>query len=910
MSTREQIDLGREILTRRKLEEEKQTAFPAFSRVVLTDSTGNQHVFWLVEKFAGALRIDRSWTGTAMGGTVPMSALAEGNVVSKNGVFGLVLDEYGERVGHEIPLPKRLRDRWEADSAVVSGCTHYIPRWDDGINGSMEIDPGVSLNFSSLKKFIQELEGLVGERPDVEVDVGAIEEELRAQKRRIQEFHRKKRERIRHIITSAALRNQPKLAAAQILVKQRHMLNGHVIIEGGPGTGKTTTLLDRIGLLTSSTIGDHMPTLSDAAVNRLKNPSTAYRLFTPTELLVQYLKEAMNAKGLVADSSKLTTWREYRDKLSQQMGLLTADTATSRFEKDRRAYRTESRTFDVQTNEWQTFVSVICRTFVEFVSRRHRRILEINAAASDNPMFVRDVQDHVAEVHEARSLADLIDKFHSLYVYGNELSRQAYNEGMVSLQAAATDLHARIRSHEEVRSGLLNALIDLQRDPSGREGIRSLDGDTDGVSIGRAGIDGDSDQDVELVDRVARSLLRKLALRKGLLRVRLTKRERTMYDHVSEWIDDEVIDGIAPKLLTGLLRAPCSGPGANVVTQVASYYIWLRRNHFTGRLYAFLHSESRERLARTGIPKGKTIGPDEMDLMLFLQLWLLRVSRGTVSGGRATTAKLSEVYEDSIRELVGIDEATDFSPVQLACMAMSANPAYECVTLCGDLMQRMTAFGLRTWEEYESVAEEIGVASVHRASLDVSYRQSYRLRSVTGRLYEKATGSVAPTRSAYRPSELDPPPLLHKGIDVQDCADWIAGRIIEIRRNYDEHRKIPTIAILVSSESSVDTIAQAVEEAPSLGSNIDVDPCRNGIILGQGSSVRVFNVKHIKGLEFEAAFFHDMGAIADRFPERVENLLYVGLSRASLYLGITTIGGLPGVLDPLVDDFGDGDWSV
>ena len=138
----------------------------------------------------------------------------------------------------------------------------------------------------------------------------------------------------------------------------------------------------------------------------------------------------------------------------------------------------------------------------------------------------------------------------------------------------------------------------------------------------------------------------------------------------------------------------------------------------------------------------------------------------------------------------------------------------------------------------------------------------------------------------------------------------MARRVVEIRRSYDDHRVIPTIAVLVPDESSVNIVAQALEEAPALGGNVEIDRCHNGRVLGDGASVRIFNVEHIKGIEFEAAFFHDMGVIAARFPELAEKLLYVGVSRASLYLGITAIGGVPPVLDPLVGELADGDWAV
>ncbi len=918
MTVEQQIGAGQKILARREVERKSYTPFPAFSRVVLEDTVGEQHVFWLVERTVGDLRVVRTWSGTAVGGVVEMTALDEGNVVSKNAPFGLLLDEYGERLGDQVLLPGGFQEEWGVATATVIGCTHYIPRADDAINGSMYVEAGDPLNFASLKAFVGQLKELTAEfdvTPGLEAEIGAIEALRQDRERRIRAFMKAKRDRIRHVITNAALRNQPKLDSEQLRVKQLQILDGQVIIHGGPGTGKTTTLLDRISFLTDQTIREHVPDLSDAALDRLTDPATAYRLFTPNELLVHYLNEAMNTKGLLADTSKLTTWRRYRDQLARQMGLLTADPEKSRFVKDREAFQIESRTFDVQADEWQAFVTTLCETFAEFVSRRHRRILKIEANASHNPVLVRKVQDRLAEAGRARGLSELMRIFQSLYARANEPATEAHGEGMDGLKVLATRLHARILADKRVHTRLVAALVELRGDQSDREdsGLEA-DGD-ESLDAAQAGewekaSDERANEDIELINRLARSLLRKLAIRRGLAGVRLTNLEQTMLDHVQVWIDDQAVEALAPKLLTGLVRSSCAGPDRNVVDQVGLFYLWLRRTHFAGRMNAFLHPDLRDRLAESGTPKGKSIGPDELDLVLFLQLWLLRLRRAAPSLQRSATSNLSKVFEYSLREIIAVDEATDFSPIQLACMAMSANPEYDCVTLSGDLMQRMTDFGLRRWEEYESVAKEVGVAPVHRSGLQVSYRQSHRLLAVTTRLYEVSTGSVAPARSPYPPSEHDPPPLLHVGTDLQDCADWMARRVVEIRRSYDDHGEIPTIAVLVPDESSVDTLAQALEEAPSLGGNIEIDRCHNGRVLGEGASVRIFNVEHIKGLEFEAAFFHNMGAISARFPKLAEKLLYVGLSRASLYLGITTIGGVPQVLDPLVADLVDGDWSA
>ena len=909
----QQMDAGNDILARREAERDARVAFPAFSRVVLEDSAGQQHVFWLVERVFGDLQIRRTWTGTATGGTVAETALDEGNVVSKNAVLGLFLDEYGERVGEEVFLPDGLRKKWEVETATVTGSTHYIPRGGDAVNGSMYVEADAPLNFVSLKQLVAELKDLIREldlTPTLEAEIDAIKAQMQERERLVQAFREAKRVRIRHVITSAALRNQPKLDSTQLQVKRLQILDGQVVIHGGPGTGKTTALLDRITLLTErATIQEHVPGLSNAALDRLTDPATAFRLFTPNELLLHYLKEAMNAKGLLADSRKLTTWRGYRDRLAHQMGLLTADAEKSRFVKDRPAFRTESRTFDVKTSEWQEFISVLCEVFSQFVSLRHRRIFKIDANIASDPELIRDVQDRLAGAGKARTPSELIRIFQTLYLRRNEATTEAWRAGRDRLSVLATRLHARILADERVRRQLVAALGQLESDPSDGED-RGLGADDQESLESGQGVSAEIADDVELINSLARNLLRKLALQRGLAGVRLTKREQTMLDHVGAWIDNQAVEALAPKLLTGLVRSACSGPDRNVVEQIGPFYLWLRRNHFGGRLSPFLHPDLRDRPAYAGTPKGKTIGPDELDLVLFLQLWLLRLRRAVPSFQQSATSNVSKVFESSMREIIAVDEATDFSPIQLACMAMTANPEYDCVTLSGDLMQRMTDFGLRRWEEYESVAQVIGLAAVHRGALSVSYRQSHRLLSVTSRLYEASTGHTARTTSPYAQSEHDPRPLLHVGIDLRDCGDWMARRIVEIRRNYDDHRVIPTIAVLVQDESSVNTVAQALEDSPALGGNVEIDRCHDGRVLGEGASVRVFNVEHIKGIEFEAAFFHDMGAIAVRFPKLAEKLLYVGLSRASLYLGITAIGSVPQVLDPLRHELADGDWSV
>ena len=66
-------------------------------------------------------------------------------------------------------------------------------------------------------------------------------------------------------------------------------------------------------------------------------------------------------------------------------------------------------------------------------------------------------------------------------------------------------------------------------------------------------------------------------------------------------------------------------------------------------------------------------------------------------------------------------------------------------------------------------------------------------------------------------------------------------------------------------------------------------PCNQGQALGDANSLRVFSIDYIKGLEFEAVFFLNIDKVLSIRGRRIGlRLIYVGLSRAAFYLGITS----------------------
>ena len=72
--------------------------------------------------------------------------------------------------------------------------------------------------------------------------------------------------------------------------------------------------------------------------------------------------------------------------------------------------------------------------------------------------------------------------------------------------------------------------------------------------------------------------------------------------------------------------------------------------------------------------------------------------------------------------------------------------------------------------------------------------------------------------------------------------------------------------------------------------------------------MRVFDIQHIKGLEFEAVFFAGIDTLAQEKPDLFDRYLYVGATRAATYLGLVCRGGLPEKLEPTRPLF-DPAWS-
>ena len=121
--------------------------------------------------------------------------------------------------------------------------------------------------------------------------------------------------------------------------------------------------------------------------------------------------------------------------------------------------------------------------------------------------------------------------------------------------------------------------------------------------------------------------------------------------------------------------------------------------------------------------------------------------------------------------------------------------------------------------------------------------------------------------------------------DQYDKIDWIEKRIKEIWRAYGN--RLPAIAIFLNNKDVITSFVRELQDRDFFQNNgIDVVDGSQGNVLGSSMQVRVYPINVVKGMEFDAVFFHniDQTNIDD---DMLKKYIYVGISRAAFFLGVT-----------------------
>jgi DNA polymerase III delta prime subunit len=822
-------------------------AEPAIARVVVVDEEGDERTYYICRTTPVSGFQNLASYRAPVGRLASLAIGAE--FALPNGTVVEVLERAQLR-------PAALADGWDSRDTVVEA-EHFGP-----------------LTIESLRALLIEVAGeevtedLLGQLLAEETVKANIIDGVR-----------------RSVITKMGLRDQPVLDQYQDEIF-RLPLDKRLLILGPPGTGKTTTLIRRLGQKLDTAFLDEgeQRLIETVATTQGVSHANSWLMFTPTELLKQYLKEAFAREGVPASDLRIRTWQDYRRELARNaFGVLRTASGGGIFVLKDSLPNLSGEALDRPIHWFDDF-----NTW-----QRNLYVQELHEAAN----MLRE--------GKAPDVQRLGDRLHSILTQAGD---GALASTFGSLAAELPKVQALVASLKEASDGKIKAALNLQLNRH-RAFLDELARFIDGLQQVQAT---DADEQDELdadeeEDTTAPRTGRAAALNAYMQAVRAQARAAASKRAVSKSSrNGKIIEWLAER---GLTEADRAEVGASLLVQTnARRFVNPVKRYLDGipKRYRAFRRERQQAGSwyRNEGFEARDIHPLELDIVL---LAILRAAGDLISRPNVQRDIDSPAWSalqpilGHYRNQVLVDEATDFSPIQLACMAALAHPRLRSFFACGDFNQRLTTWGARSADEMKWVFADFDIQEI-----SVSYRQSKQLNDLA-RAMIRAVGGTE--QNVSLPAHVDSggvaPALLEHATDTAIVVSWLADRIREIERFVGQ---LPSTAIFVNTEDDVVPVAEALNAVLS-EHNIQVIACREGQAVGQESNVRVFDIQHIKGLEFEAVFFVGIDQLAALHPALFDKYLYVGTTRAATYLGVTCDGALPPAIESLRAHFGQ-DWQA
>lgn len=819
---------------------------PAIARVVVSDEEGDEKIYYICRTMPVSGFPNLSSYRAPVG---RLASLAIGTEFTlPNGTVVEVLER-------ALLRPNALADGWDSRDTVVEA-EHFGP-----------------FTIESLRALLTEVAG-----EEVTEDIlGQLLAEESVKANIIDGVRRS-------VITKMGLRDQPILDQYQDEIFRRPIDN-RLLILGPPGTGKTTTLIRRLGQKLDTAFleeGEQRLVETIASAQGIAH-TNSWLMFTPTELLKQYLKEAFAREGVPASDLRIRTWQDYRRELARNVfGVLRRASGGGTFVlKDGLASLTDAalerpiQWFD-DFEAWQrkAYVQELSEAAIQLYDTKTPELLSLGARLQDILSGATD--------------GALAAMFGSLSV---EIAKV---QALVSSLKEGSD--AKIKAALNLQLKLNRAFLDeLAHVIDNPQQVQATDADDQD----------DQDADEE-EDATAPRTGRVAALNAFMQAVRAQARSAASKRTISKASrNGKIIEWLGDR---GLTEADRTEVGASLLVQAsARRFVNPVKRYLDGipkryRAFRREHQPANTWYRHEGF-EARDIHPLELDIVL---LAILRAAGDLLSRPNVQRNIDSPAWS-SLQPILGhycnqilVDEATDFSPIQLASMAALAHPRLRSFFACGDFNQRLTTWGARSVDDLKWIFEDFDIKEI-----TVSYRQSKQLNDLA-RAMIRAVGGTEQNASlpAYMDSMSVAPALLEHATNTENIVGWLADRIREIERFVGQ---LPSTAIFVNTEDDVAPVADALNTALA-EHNIQVIACREGQAVGQESNVRVFDIQHIKGLEFEAVFFVSIDQLATLHPALFDKYLYVGTTRAATYLGVTCQGSLPSAIESLRPHFCQ-DWQ-
>lgn len=593
----------------------------------------------------------------------------------------------------------------------------------------------------------------------------------------------------------------------------RTELSENIILEGLPGTGKTTTI---VKLIANQCYYDPL-----GSGNRLVENKT-WRLYVPTEILKDYVREAFNKESIPATSQIILTWDDdermffARDIFSF---LKMGDSKGFRIVRDGR--NDDGPTISRKSSE---MLSVILASLCEELK------IKAETEADAGKAFQSQASEYISYYSERNSAIAAISEKYNWYFSGVE-ERVAVIPGLGEESIPQT-----LHELSELSSDEFLTLYDSYN--AYREALR-LKADSQGKTTPKV-IYGEDTNVQKISALIARKKSDLIKISSGLLSPRAHQVAEVFYDHSALPTDQKLLKAYRDAHAKLKALPKHAERVKDLPEYLAALYITQVGKHKNDKV---------------------EILDWEVDTIIYGLLALLSSFPSTTK-----SELLSQIRERIVDKIV-IDEASDFSAVQVRILKLLCKHG---LVLSGDLMQRATSHGLQSWEEPK--------LPFRKHTLTTVYRQNPRLLAVAKEVHRISTGEDLAFQSEYPENVEYPAPYLLESPDESKTLKWICEDIVKA---YQADGDMPPTAIFVHSRAEIDRVSGLLE--PLLNENaLQLERCYEGR-MSPSKRIGVFEYRHIKGLEFEAAYLVNPDLLAESLFGRH---VYIGATRATRYLRV------------------------